>query len=101
VAHLGGAAFGYLFFRFQALAGPSRTPRARIVERAVMVQSGSRELERADTPIPRPRRAAAGERDDVTIETDRLLDKISGQGIASLTPAERKFLDEASKRKRH
>jgi len=100
VAHLGGAAFGYLFFRFQALAGPSRAPRAP-VERPVMVQSVSRELDRADTPIPRPPRPADGERDAVAIETDRLLDKISGQGIASLTPAERKFLDEVSKRKRH
>ena len=100
VAHLGGAAFGYLFFRVQALAGPSRAPRAR-VERPVMVQSVSRELDRADTPIPRPPRPADGERDAVAIETDRLLDKISGQGIASLTPAERKFLDDVSKRKRH
>jgi membrane associated rhomboid family serine protease len=101
IAHLGGAVFGYLFFRFQAFAGPSRLPRTRIVERAVMVQSGSRELERADTPVPRPRREPAADRDDITVETDRLLDKISGQGIASLTPAERRFLDEVSKRKRH
>ena len=41
------------------------------------------------------------EQDSITVETDRLLDKISRQGIASLTPAERKFLDEVSKRKRH
>jgi membrane associated rhomboid family serine protease len=101
VAHLGGAVFGYLFFRFQAFTGPSRLPRARIVERAVMVQSGVRELERADTPVPRPRREAPRDRDDIAIETDRLLDKISDQGIASLTAAERKFLDEVSKRKRH
>jgi hypothetical protein len=101
VAHLGGAVFGYLFFRFQAFTGPSRMPRTRIVERAVMVQSGSRELERADTPVPRSRREPDRDRDDLAVETDRLLDKISGQGIASLTPAERKFLDEVSKRKRH
>ena len=104
VAHfapLGGAVFGYLFFRFQALGGPSRLARPRIIEHAVMVQSGTRELDRADTPAPRPRRGPDAQRDDIAIETDRLLDKISGQGIASLTPAERKFLDEVSKRKRH
>ena len=101
VAHLGGAAFGYLFFRFQAFAGPGRAPRARSVERPVMVQSISRELDRADTPVPRPPRPRDIDRDEVAIETDRLLDKISGQGLASLTPAERKFLDEVSKRKRH
>jgi membrane associated rhomboid family serine protease len=101
IAHLGGAAFAFLFFRFQRLAGPTRLPRPRLAERAVMVQSGSREAERADTPVPRRRRSAEPERDAVTIETDRLLDKISGQGIASLTPAERKFLDEVSRKKRH
>jgi len=101
IAHLGGAVFGYLFFRFHALGGPSRLPRPRIIEHAVMVQSGTRELDRADTPAPRPRRGPDAQRDDIAIETDRLLDKISGQGIASLTPAERKFLDEVSKRKRH
>jgi hypothetical protein len=101
IAHLGGAVFAFLFFRFQRLAGPTRLPRPRVAERAVMVQSGSREAERADTPVPRRRRSAEPERDAVAIETDRLLDKISGQGIASLTPAERKFLDEVSKKKRH
>jgi membrane associated rhomboid family serine protease len=100
VAHLGGAVFGYLFFRFQALAGPGRAPRARI-ERPVMVQSVSRELDRADTPVPRVPRATERDRDETAIETDRLLDKISGQGMASLTPAERKFLNEVSKKKRH
>jgi membrane associated rhomboid family serine protease len=101
IAHLGGAAFGFLFFRFQRMAGPPRLTRPRPAERAVMVQSGFREAERSDTPVPRPRQRAESEPDAITIETDRLLDKISGQGIASLTPAERKFLDEVSKRKRH
>jgi hypothetical protein len=30
---------------------------------------------------------------------DRVLDKISAKGIGSLTPEERRFLDEVSKRK--
>ena len=101
IAHLGGAAFGFLFFRFQRLAGPPRLPRPRVAERAVMVQSGSLKAEQVDTPVPRPRRQAQPEPDAIATETDRLLDKISGQGIASLTPAERRFLDEVSKRKRH
>jgi membrane associated rhomboid family serine protease len=101
IAHLGGAAFAFLFFRFQHLAGPVRLPRPRVVERTVMVQSGSHEAGRAHTPVPRPRRREDADRDAVTAETDRLLDKISGQGIGSLTPAERRFLDEVSKRKRH
>jgi hypothetical protein len=36
----------------------------------------------------------------VAAEVDRVLDKISEQGIASLTPAERRFLDEVSKQKK-
>jgi hypothetical protein len=101
IAHLGGAAFGFLFFRLQLLAGPTRSARPRVAERPVMVPSGSRKAEQADTPVPRPRRRMEQEQDSITVETDRLLDKISRQGIASLTPAERKFLDEVSKRKRH
>jgi membrane associated rhomboid family serine protease len=100
IAHLGGAAFGFLFFRFQHLGGPRRMPVPRRAERAVMVQSGSRTAERLNTPVPRPRRVDPAP-DDIAVETDRLLDKISGEGIASLTPAERKFLDEVSKKKRH
>ncbi len=62
IAHLGGAAFGYLFFRIQRLAGPSRLPKPRAVERTVMVQSGSREAEHAESPsaaTPPPHRAGA------------------------------------------
>ena len=33
-------------------------------------------------------------------EVDRVLDKISEKGIASLTPAERRFLDEVSRQKK-
>ncbi|HOX21334.1 MAG TPA: hypothetical protein PLI70_10435, partial [Gemmatimonadales bacterium] len=91
----------FLFFRLQLLAGPTRSARPRVAERPVMVPSGTRKAEQADTPVPRPRRRMEQEQDFITVETDRLLDKISRQGIASLTPAERKFLDEVSKRKRH
>ena len=47
---------------------------------------------------PQPQRRV----DDVRLldELDRVLDKISNQGIASLTPEERRLLDEASKRYR-
>lgn len=100
VAHLGGAAFAYLFFRLQRWTRPAGPVRVRVAEPAVMVQTGSREPARRDTPVPR-RPAATPEPDAVTAETDRLLDKISREGIASLTPAERRFLDEVSRKKRH
>jgi hypothetical protein len=64
-----------------------------------MVQSGSAEPER-HTPVRplRPRRRI--DSDPVTAEVDRVLDKISEKGISSLTPAERRFLDEVAKQKK-
>src|SRR5437763_1376544 len=46
---------------------------------------------------PKPRRA---ERDPAQAEIDRVLDKISARGIESLTPAERRFLTDMSRKMR-
>lgn len=92
LAHLGGAMVGYLYFRIQQLSTPVPAPRPRQLQQAVMVQSGRREA-------VRPPRRRDPERDPVAAEVDRVLDKISAQGIASLTAEERKFLDEISKKK--
>jgi membrane associated rhomboid family serine protease len=99
LAHVGGALFGYLFFRIQSLSrrSPSQPPQA--VERVVMVQSGSSEPDRRTPVTPmRPRRRV--DADPVAAEVDRVLDKISEKGISSLTAAERRFLDEVAKQKR-
>jgi membrane associated rhomboid family serine protease len=99
VAHVGGALSGYLYFRMQSLSRRSPQPPPRAVERVVMVQSGSAEPERRTPVTPaRPRRRV--DADPVAAEVDRVLDKISEKGIASLTPAERRFLDEVSKQKK-
>ena len=99
LAHVGGAAFGYLFFRLQGLSRRSPHPPPRAVERVVMVQTGSADSERRTPVTPvRPRRRA--EADPVAAEVDRVLDKISEKGIGSLTAAERRFLDEVSKQKK-
>ena len=99
VAHLGGALSGYLFLRVQALSRRSPHPPPRAVERVVMVQSGSAEPERRTPPVPlRSRRRPDG--DPVAAEVDRVLDKINEKGIGSLTPAERRFLDEVAKQKK-
>ena len=99
LAHVGGAAFGYLFFRLQGISRRSPHPPPRPVERVVMVQSGSAEPDRRTpvTPVRQRRRADA---DPVAAEVDRVLDKLSEKGIGSLTPAERRFLDEVSKQKK-
>jgi membrane associated rhomboid family serine protease len=99
LAHLGGVAAGYAFFRIQRLSRRSPRPPSRAVERVVMVQSGSSENERPTPVTPaRPRRRT--DADPVAAEVDRVLDKINDKGIASLTPAERRFLDEVSKQRR-
>ena len=99
LAHVGGAGFGYLFFRLQGMSRRAPHPPPRAVERVVMVQSGPAEPERRTpvTPVRQRRRADA---DPVAAEVDRVLDKISEKGIGSLTPAERRFLDEVSKQKK-
>jgi membrane associated rhomboid family serine protease len=99
LAHVGGALFGYLFFRVQTLSRRTPSQPARTVERVVMVQSGSSELDRRTPATPmRPRRRI--DSDPVAAEVDRVLDKISEKGISSLTPAERRFLDEVAKQKK-
>jgi membrane associated rhomboid family serine protease len=99
VAHLGGLAAGFLFFRIQSLSRrrPSAPPRP--VERVVMVQSGVPEASRPMPAAPvTPRRRV--DADPVAAEVDRVLDKISAQGLGSLTAAERRFLDDVSKQKK-
>jgi membrane associated rhomboid family serine protease len=100
LAHVGGALFGYLFFRVQSLSRRSPSAPARTVERVVMVQSGSSEPEQHTPVTPmRPRRRV--DSDPVAAEVDRVLDKISEKGLSSLTAAERRFLDEVAKKKKH
>jgi membrane associated rhomboid family serine protease len=100
IAHVGGALFGYLFFRVQSLSRRAPAQPTRAVERVVMVQSGSAESDRRTPVTPmRPRRRV--DSDPVAAEVDRVLDKISEKGISSLTPAERRFLDEVARKKKH
>jgi membrane associated rhomboid family serine protease len=99
LAHIGGAGFGFIFFRLQALSRRSPHPPPRAVERVVMVLWGAADPERRTPPTPlRPRRRS--EADPVAAEVDRVLDKISEQGMNSLTAAERRFLDEVARKKK-
>ena len=99
IAHVGGALFGYVFFRLQALSRRAPHPPPRAVERVVMVQSGAAEPEHRTPPAPMRQRRRP-DADPVAAEVDRVLDKISEKGIGSLTPAERRFLDEVAKQKK-
>jgi len=96
-AHLGGLAFGWLFFRLQ---GMGKTPGEFVppkpqVHHAVAV--GSRESDRLSARPPDRRPQAL---DKTQAELDRVLDKISATGMNSLSTTERKFLDEVAKKKK-
>lgn len=84
--HLGGAALGYLLMRRPGLLAWAGTGRPEVeisVPRAFRRSADSR----PQAP-PDPRQAA---------EVDRILDKISAEGMHSLTRGERKTLARASK----
>ena len=98
LAHLGGFATGFLYLKSAdwRLARAERQLRRR-AEPSVLVQS-ARVARGGDARLKR--RRPAPERDPVSAEIDRVLDKISARGIDSLTPAERKFLAEMSRKMR-
>lgn len=95
LAHLGGFAAGFLFLKVAdwRLARAERHLR-RAAEPSVLVHPAG--AARASA-APKPPRAG---RDPAQAEIDRVLDKISARGIDSLTPAERRFLAEASRKMR-
>ncbi|MCI0407123.1 MAG: rhomboid family intramembrane serine protease [Acidobacteria bacterium] len=97
LAHLGGLVAGYLFFRLQFISRRSPAAARRQIERVVMAQSPARQSEQ---PISSVRSIAHQPGDPDAAEVDRVLDKISATGIASLTPEERRFLNEVSQRKK-
>lgn len=96
-AHLGGLAFGWLFFRLQGL-GRSQAefvPPKPPVKQAVLVGSGD---QARTSPAQATVRSPA--LDKTQAELDRVLDKISATGMNSLSATERKFLDEVAKKKK-
>jgi rhomboid family protein len=106
-AHLGGFVVGFFYLKFfssaetalstQRVAGPSLAGRLRHLSTRARLKVVS-----GDGPAPpaanRPRRSLDDRRLD---EIDRVLDKISDKGMASLTADERKLLDEVSRRYRN
>jgi membrane associated rhomboid family serine protease len=100
-AHLGGMLAGWLFFKVQSFAHrrPPSLPRQQ-PDRVVMVQQTAvaRDADPRASQTGRPLPPRPGS-DPVATEVDRVLDKISANGIESLTTEERRFLDEVSKRK--
>jgi rhomboid family protein len=95
LAHVGGFAAAFLYLRGGALAHAlHRAPPAER-DRAVLVHPAAAQTGRRLGPFVAGRRRADPK---VLDEVDRVLDKISAGGLESLTPEERRFLDEMSKR---
>lgn len=96
-AHLGGLATGYVYLKgnwatrtgVKKFASRVRTRRLAIVPR-----------EERDGAVPSARSAEPVEEKALYDQVDAVLDKISAQGMASLTTDELKLLDEVSRRHR-
>jgi len=100
LAHLGGMGAGFCWLKGQdwSLRRAERRLRGR-TEPGVLVHPAARAARGSDeTKRPEPPRRAATDRSQA--EIDRVLDKISARGMGSLTPAERKFLAEMSRKMR-
>ena len=128
LAHLGGLAFGWLYFRTPPASSierlrqrispapdyPDEVP-PRAVPKTLPRQRGGTQQQRdevdevvakshaiaAQQPVPRPAIAPPRPvKDPRTADLDRVLDKISAAGIESLSPADRAVLDEMVRRLR-
>jgi len=83
-AHLGGALYGYLYYRYggsidRVFAGVDRWQEKRRRHRAEQARRNEQELR---------------------MQVDRILDKVNKEGMSALTEQERRFLKEASERLR-
>jgi len=101
-AHLGGFAAGYLYLKLNRPGGVFAGMRRHVKRRGLRVVRGNAEGGRVAAPPPTAaqRRSTALREEGLLDELDRVLDKISNQGIASLSPEERRLLDEVSRRYR-
>jgi membrane associated rhomboid family serine protease len=95
LAHLGGLVAGFAYLATETrLAGRARQTVSLRKAAPVLVHPTGQ----ASQPAA-PERAARSA-NAVQEEVDRVLDKISANGLASLTPEERRFLDDQSRRMR-
>lgn len=101
LAHLGGFLLGFLYLkggefveRRGALPADVAPAQPVLVAHRSGAAGGEEPAVEAETPPVRPTR------DDPASEMNRVLDKISREGITSLTAAERRFLDDVSRRLR-
>ena len=94
LAHLGGVLFGYIYLRAESYV--SRRVTAVMDEGPdshVLVHPSA---EQAEPSVEAPAQKS-GRKESIHKKIDRVLDKISESGLESLTPEERRFLDDMSR----
>lgn len=100
LAHLGGLMAGWAFFRLRSMRQRPQPVLPMPIRRPVMAPL----RQQAEAPASQPVAAGSGQSAALPVhsadEVNRVLDKISAQGIESLTPEERQVLTEYSERKR-
>jgi membrane associated rhomboid family serine protease len=100
LAHLGGFLMGYVYLKGESLF--ERRPAVAVEPRneTPVLVTHQPAADAAEAPQERPAARAGTSRDEVAREMNRVLDKISRHGLASLTAAERRFLDDMSRQMR-
>lgn len=99
-AHLGGILTGFLYLKSEWRPGVGRKSRAggiRVRRMAIVPRDGSHQEARAARPSPQD---LSAKEESMLDEVDRILDKISAEGMTSLTDEERNTLDHVSRRHR-
>ncbi|MDH5760431.1 MAG: rhomboid family intramembrane serine protease [Gemmatimonadota bacterium] len=96
-AHLGGFVTGFLYLKSDWRPAAAMRRARRAARRMVIVPSQRSEVKEAEGPPEPARRQGEGALYDAV---DRVLDKISAEGMSSLTPDELRLLDEVSRRRR-
>jgi membrane associated rhomboid family serine protease len=100
LAHLGGALAAFLYLR--SAFGPSQwgaaTSKPRRPRQWKVLSSAGETKEKEPVKPKRAPAPGAADMNRSLDEVDRILDKISSEGLSSLTAEERSMLDEASRR---
>ena len=97
-AHLGGFAAGFVYLKLNRRGGVLGNLKKGMAKRRMQVVRTDEPERRPTAPSTASRRTAT---ETVQLdELDRVLDKISTQGMQSLTPDERRLLDDVSRRYR-
>lgn len=101
-AHLGGFVAGFLYLKFFDSVGARlrRLKKSLPRSRFSVIPGASNDGGTRSTGPAEPRRLRRRDEERLLDEVDRVLDKISASGLASLSPDERQVLDEASRRYR-